>query len=457
MSDIEFNNEYWEQALNVLQVEENWLDAQAVLRRAERKEFVFRLMPYAVLFLLVSSLGLWLWTSQTSDAQMLKLRNITERTIAFKKVNNTAHFTKKHDESQSNIASIEKDQHFETAKVNQVTNSIPVQKNSLKTISINKSRSSKKMKSAKFVSNEQSLSFAEKNKHSVLSKTNDDSWNKVIHIKINGNNPTVLTSQGNVDSQQSLLDRKNNQREYQPLDNTVNLNLSKISYRNYFNQTSSVRPIFVNNSHSVQRNLKPQLNGLSFVFGTSQYVGFGSDNHGRINPEFGLEYQRYLSKNTSLTSGITYFNIEGLNHQVEFSDVQVGFNKTETKYSFSSNKVHYLFVPLQLTWTLNRFHSISLGAAVSYFLSNNGQVELLTFENEIQQSRSIERTRGYTSGYRPFIASLLGGYELALNYKTSLGFQYQFGLNTIVNDEVYSPDNRDKNSRLRILIKRRIR
>lgn len=201
-----------------------------------------------------------------------------------------------------------------------------------------------------------------------------------------------------------------------------------------------------------------KVNNVYALVGNSFLTGFGSrKSELAFNPEIGFGYERVLAKRWSANVALSYFQIGGITHAAEFSETELGFGFNRTVTTIETSKLHFAYLPIMGNWDFNKRNALSLGIGVSFLINGLSEVtvtEISDFsENQISQTTDW----GYTQGYRAFNSSLLAGYEFRLTSRITFGVLYQYGLREITKSNIYGHEFQDRNSRLRALIKYSIR
>ncbi|MCB0762407.1 MAG: outer membrane beta-barrel protein [Flavobacteriales bacterium] len=192
-----------------------------------------------------------------------------------------------------------------------------------------------------------------------------------------------------------------------------------------------------------------------YVFaGNSFLTGYGS-RKGDItfNPEVGVGYERVFGRHWSADVALSYFQVGGITHAAEFAQTELGFGYHTTLTTISTYKLHFAYLPVTVNWDFTKRSALIAGFGVEALVNGLSDVTVTEIDNFSEQQVSKTRDWGYTNGYRTFNASLLAGYEFRVTKRFTLGAQYQYGLREITKANVYGQEFRDRNSRLRVYLK----
>jgi hypothetical protein len=222
--------------------------------------------------------------------------------------------------------------------------------------------------------------------------------------------------------------------------------------------TVNPQPVLKYRGVDYKRPFPRKVDHLFVQASNSFLTGYGSKKgEPFFNPELGLGFEKTLDKKWSANVSLTYFQVSGIIHAAEFAQTELSFGAETTLTRIKTNKLHFGYIPVVLNFDADPRNSISLGLGMSYLI--NGQSLVTVSELTENDENEIDRFEdyGYTNGYKPLNTSLLLGYEFRLTAHLTFSASYQYGLSKITRQSVYGQTDEDRNSRLRVGFKYRIR
>lgn len=188
--------------------------------------------------------------------------------------------------------------------------------------------------------------------------------------------------------------------------------------------------------------------------GNSFLQGYGARTEAAFNPEVSVGYAHYFAEpRWAARASLQYFQIGGITHVAHFDQTELGFGATTTRTSIATEKLHFAALPVELTYQLNRRIALNGGIALSYLVNGLSEVTIseITSGSEAQLEQFEEY--GYTGGYKPLNAAMLAGAEFRVVPNCWLGGSWQYGLTRITRETIYGVNDQDRNSRLRLYLK----
>lgn len=199
--------------------------------------------------------------------------------------------------------------------------------------------------------------------------------------------------------------------------------------------------------------------GLFGWAGNSFKTGFGSrTNDLRFNPELGVGY-RWVAPDPhfAFELGLSYFSIGGIVHAAAFDQQEAGFGLTTTRTTIQTETLHFAQIPALIHYNPGRRVSVNAGVGISYLVNSLSEVVVSQFDHQNTDELDRFESWGYLGGYKTLNASLHFGAEYQVLPKLWLGAQYQYGLTRITKASIYGVNKQDRNSRLRITLKKDLR
>lgn len=210
--------------------------------------------------------------------------------------------------------------------------------------------------------------------------------------------------------------------------------------------------------YDVNRPFPVKVSQLSLILGNSFFTGYGSRKGDLFfNPELGLQYENVMTEKWSTSVSLSYFQVSGVVHNAEFYQTQLDFGYHTTLTKVSTEKLHFAYLPIQLTFNINKRNAFTTGLGLSYLINSESIVTISELDNFGEKELDQYSQWGYLDGYKPLNASVLLGYEFRLTPTLAFEVDYQYGFSKITRSNIYQQLDEDRNSRLRVMFKYQIK
>jgi hypothetical protein len=204
---------------------------------------------------------------------------------------------------------------------------------------------------------------------------------------------------------------------------------------------------------SSTNNLSPPKDSIPFktistyrIFieaGTNYLLGWKTNNKTEangFNPLIGLQYYHNLSKKTELSFGLHYTSINHLSSTSHTSSTsQIKFGEESDVTVISALNMHYMLLPLKLSYGLSKHDYVFIGYTMAYLLDVESKVEKYSTRLNYSSDPVVSKSMGYTKGFNPFDGQLTVCYRRRL-YKEwwYIKGEFYYGLRDIKNNVVYA-------------------
>lgn len=204
-------------------------------------------------------------------------------------------------------------------------------------------------------------------------------------------------------------------------------------------------------------NLPKTLNQSISVFaGITLENGLGSSQDITANNLLytaGMYYTVGLGNDVSISTGLGYRSKSGKGIDLSRTQTEYGFGKTSTTETLSLDRLHYVDLPIELSYDIKGKHSVIAGASVSYLVGVKSAIETKNEESLHNPTTQSENTWDYRDGLNNLDANLRVGYDYKLNTNLSIGGMVQYGLMDITSNETFQVVDNSKNVEVRVTLK----
>lgn len=211
---------------------------------------------------------------------------------------------------------------------------------------------------------------------------------------------------------------------------------------------ASVNPINAPNTNK----FKPYL-----VIGVSPITDFGLRySQFNLNPYVALGLDKRLGNGWRAAADARYYFVSGLSHPLSFEETTYGQGFETTTTTIYTNRLHYAGVNLSLQKRIAK-HQFALSYGLDYLITGQNDIQNRTIGSLENTSENSTDSKGYVIGFRNFNHSISLGYDYWLGQNKAIGFNYQFGLTDISNDQYFTLGTVDRNSMLTLRLKMYLR
>jgi hypothetical protein len=175
--------------------------------------------------------------------------------------------------------------------------------------------------------------------------------------------------------------------------------------------------------------------GATYLFG---WKTNGKTEANGFNPLIGLQYNYVLNPRIGLFVGLQYTTINNLGSTSHTSTTtHIKFGEEVDVTVISALKMHYLLMPLKLSYGLDQNNFIGIGYTMAYLLDVESKVEQYSTRLNYASTPEVSRSMGYTSGFNPYDGQITVSYRRRLYKRWYATGEFFYGLRDIKNNIVY--------------------
>jgi hypothetical protein len=189
-------------------------------------------------------------------------------------------------------------------------------------------------------------------------------------------------------------------------------------------------------------------------YGASSVVNTGTNKFGTL-PYLGLMYHRYIDDRWQASAGLGYTQVNATGLTKTFTNEQYSFGVQKDQTTISTNKLHYLQIPIQLRYSpANRF-TILGGFTAGYLLNTKNSLSQTSYASLKGHSNSPATAKtAYRNGINNWDLQWQIGFETHfLNNRLHLGLLANGGLTDVTRNTYYNNSVFDRNRRLQLYIR----
>ena len=206
--------------------------------------------------------------------------------------------------------------------------------------------------------------------------------------------------------------------------------------------------------------LKPKVQPVLFSVEAGANYMFGWKNPETrdaqgFNPTIGVNYFNNFKSKMSISIGLHYSSVGSLSYSSYSSRVvRLGLGEETRVTIYTPLEVHYLLAPLRFNYNVNAMNAIGLGCNIAYLLTVQSEVETYTEKMDGQQyGNNLEKTTGYTQGFKPFDTQISVFYKRRLYPNLAVNMELFFGLTDIKANHFFDTNNSfERNSGLKLTL-----
>ncbi len=167
----------------------------------------------------------------------------------------------------------------------------------------------------------------------------------------------------------------------------------------------------------------------------------------------GFYYSVNVAKNFNISTGLSYRSKSGKGVELSRTQTTYGFGKTERTETLALDRLHYIDLPLEVSYDIKGKHSIIAGASIGYLAGVRSSLATKNEESLYASSEESKNTWNYRDGLNNFDANLRLGYDYQLQNNLSIGGMVQYGLLDITNDQTFNVVDNSNNLEVRVTLK----
>lgn len=197
----------------------------------------------------------------------------------------------------------------------------------------------------------------------------------------------------------------------------------------------------------VKDSVSPQALPSQRIFleaGSNYLLGWKTNNRTEgngLNPLIGLQYQHDVSTKIGLSIGLQYSIISHLgltSHSSSTTRLKFGEESDVTVISVLN--MHYLMMPLKLSYGFSRNDFVCIGYTMGYLLDAESKVEKYSTKLNYSSTPVVSKAMGYTSGFNSFDGQVSVCYRRRLHKEWYISGELFYGLYDIKNNNAYASD-----------------
>lgn len=178
---------------------------------------------------------------------------------------------------------------------------------------------------------------------------------------------------------------------------------------------------------------------ITLYVGNAFAPGYGSRKAGAWNPQAGIALEQRIENRLWLRVAAGAQQISQTFASKSYLEEQASFGYEATETVISTNKLYLLDVPVGLVWDAALRHSVLFGGGVELILRTQNTLEQTKIDAFGTQDLGSEESYGYLTGYDPLMYNLNIGYRYRFSKRNSLDVVASTGFHNV--NEVGSSKN----------------
>jgi hypothetical protein len=169
-----------------------------------------------------------------------------------------------------------------------------------------------------------------------------------------------------------------------------------------------------------------------------------------LSPVAGVGVDYNFKRRLSLNAQLQYFSVKNIQRDRVVVQEEIDFALSTTTFTYNTEKLHYISVPLNFAIRLKNRHQFSFGGGISYLIAANNKVKIEEESSLNQANVSEFQASNVSDGFAPITSYLNFGYNYYVTPNVTVGLRYQAGLTdvTLDNSELFIDNRKDRNTRL---------
>jgi hypothetical protein len=169
------------------------------------------------------------------------------------------------------------------------------------------------------------------------------------------------------------------------------------------------------------------------------------------NVVLGLRYAYQIRPELTLNVNALYSDRTGINQTKAVHDTIYHFGMATRSHYITPTRLHYVEMPIYISWQMDRNHSLSLGVSPAVLIGQNNRLDLVSQDSFDNMDYQTETHTGRSEGILHYDASLIMGYTYRVNEYWSVGVRGQYGLFDVTNNEYYHSPKTHRNVFIRFM------
>jgi|GEM_PF-3177190 len=191
--------------------------------------------------------------------------------------------------------------------------------------------------------------------------------------------------------------------------------------------------------------------GVNIIQTNSMAANQESTKPTHIMPVAGIRYGYQLHPYISLNTGANYYSREGFDMSMSYTSVVFDFGFVETQTDIHINRLHYVEIPLYMGVHFGR-HTVLAGGDYAHLLNARATVNETVTTSLSPPVSTTRQAGGYTQGFMGGDVGILLGYELALTPALGVGVRAHYGLRDLTHNDFYNDPRKNQNLFVRLSV-----
>jgi len=188
--------------------------------------------------------------------------------------------------------------------------------------------------------------------------------------------------------------------------------------------------------------------------GTNYLLGWKANNKTEangFNPLIGIQYYHDVNKKVGLSVGLGYTMINHLGNTSHTSTTtRIKFGEEVDVTVISALRMHYLLMPLKLSYGVSSNDFVCVGYTLAYLLDAESRVEQYSTRLDYFSAPVVSHARGYTAGFNPYDGQVSVAYRRRLFKEWYVNGEFFYGLRDVKNNQVYASNEFERTCGFRL-------
>lgn len=198
----------------------------------------------------------------------------------------------------------------------------------------------------------------------------------------------------------------------------------------------------------------PATHRIFLEAGSNYLLGWKTNNKTEangFNPMVGIQYYHEASRKIGLSIGLHYSTINNLGSTSHTSTTtRLKFGEETDVTVISALKMHYLLMPLKLSYKLSRKDFVCIGYTIGYLLNVESKVEEYSTKQDRSTTPVVSRSMGYTSGFNPYDGQITLSYRRRLYKEFYVNGEFFYGLRDLKDNAIYASNEFERTCGFRL-------
>jgi hypothetical protein len=200
----------------------------------------------------------------------------------------------------------------------------------------------------------------------------------------------------------------------------------------------------------IVKNRFTVLAGTAYLFAWEKEGGKPGNG---FNPVAGVSYSRALGKRFSLNAGLQYLSVSNSRSKpMTINSTLYGFGETKEVITIDPKKLHYLTLPLRVSYPAHSKNTFSAGCNVGYLFYSVVETQQYTETPFMRSDINVTRSKGVFSGFNSFDLQVAIAYRRKIYKNWGVEAELFSGLSDIVNNNQFDAGAPQKNQGIKITL-----